>query len=79
MSTLDVLNRRRSVPSRLLAPPGPDDRELDELLAAALRVPDHGKLAPWRFLVIRGDARAVLGQRLRRGHIQTGLSALQNA
>ena len=55
---LEVLNQRRSVPSRQLGEPGPDDAQLRELLGAAIRVPDHGKLAPWRLLVIRGDARA---------------------
>lgn len=64
MHALDVLDRRRSVPSRLLSPPGPDDAQLDALLTAAMRVPDHGKLAPWRFLLIRGPSRAVLGERL---------------
>lgn len=61
---LDFLNSRRSVPSRLLAEPGPDERQLRTMLEAALRVPDHGKLAPWRFLAIRGDARHILGARL---------------
>jgi len=64
MDALDFLNRRRSVPSRLLTEPGPDDRQLDALLNAALRVPDHGKLTPWRFLTLRGEARHVLGERL---------------
>ena len=64
MDLLTALNERRSVPSRQLGAPGPDDLQLQRMLAAALRVPDHGKLAPWRFLSIRGDARRVLGERL---------------
>lgn len=64
MDALDFLNRRRSVPSRLLTGPGPDDRQLDALLNAALRVPDHGRLAPWRLLLLRGEARRKLGERL---------------
>jgi nitroreductase len=58
---IDLLLRRRSVPPKLLASPGPTPEELETLLTAASRVPDHGKLAPWRFLVIAGDARARIG------------------
>lgn len=61
MDSLDLLRRRRSTPSRLLAEPGPSPEQLDALLALAVRVPDHGKLAPWRFLRIAGDARHALG------------------
>jgi len=67
---LEVLNQRRSVPSRQLGEPGPDDAQLRELLGAAIRVPDHGKLAPWRLLVIRGDARARLGAALAAMHLR---------
>ena len=59
---LTCLNGRRSVPSRLLADPAPDDATLLRILAAAVRVPDHGKRVPWRFLRIAGDARAALGE-----------------
>lgn len=55
---------RRSTPSRLLRDPGPDQDQLWAMLAAAVHVPDHGKLAPWRFLRIAGEARARLGERL---------------
>ena len=64
MDPLDFLSHRRSVPSRLLAEPGPNAHQLDALLTAALRVPDHGKLAPWRFITIEGDARHAFGARL---------------
>lgn len=63
---LAALNRRRSTPSRLLGEPGPDPSQLDTILAAAVRVPDHGKLVPWRFLRIRGDTRLRLGELLAR-------------
>lgn len=66
MSALKLLNDRRSVPSRLLGEPGPTPAELRELLEAAVRVPDHGKLVPWRFVLIRGDARQRLGELLAR-------------
>ena len=68
--SLDVLNQRRSVPSRQLGEPGPNDAELRELLTAAIRVPDHGKLTPWRLVLIRGDARAKLGTALAEMHLR---------
>ncbi len=45
-----------------LAEPAPDAAVLDLVFAAAMRAPDHGQLRPWRFVVIRGGARAALGQ-----------------
>ena len=64
MSSLDFLNRRLSVPSRQLGAPAPTPEQLDALLAASLRAPDHGKLMPARLLLIRGETRAKLGERL---------------
>lgn len=64
MSALELLLRRRSVLARNLGDPGPDDGQLKQILQAGLRVPDHGKLGPWRFIIIRGDARATLGNTL---------------
>jgi nitroreductase len=61
---LDFLRRRLSVPSRQLGPPGPDAAQLDALLALAVRVPDHGRLTPWRFIRIAGDTRRAFGMRL---------------
>jgi nitroreductase len=61
---LAALALRRSVPSRLLSEPGPTPEQLHRLLTAAVRVPDHGKLVPWRFLKIEGDARRKLGASL---------------
>lgn len=61
---LMFLNGRRSVPARQLEAPGPDDAALERMLAAAVRVPDHGKRVPWRFVRIAGDARAALGEAL---------------
>ena len=61
MKELAFLHGRRSVPSRLLGGPGPTPEQVQALLAEAVRVPDHGKLAPWRFLRIQGPARQVLG------------------
>lgn len=59
---LDFLQTRRSVVVRNLTEPGPDDAELEEILRAAIRVPDHGRLAPWRFVVIRGENRTRFGK-----------------
>jgi nitroreductase len=55
--TLDLLLTRRSTPPPALAAPGPNAAELDVLLTIAARVPDHGKLAPWRFIVFEGEGR----------------------
>jgi nitroreductase len=64
MNLLDLLDSRRSMPSRQLGEPGPDATQLERLLTAAVRVPDHSKLTPWRLLLIRGDARLRLGEKL---------------
>ncbi|MFO1207788.1 MAG: nitroreductase family protein [Amaricoccus sp.] len=55
---LDFLLTRRSRPPKLFSPPGPDHAELLRLLTAAARVPDHGKLEPWRFVVLEGAGKA---------------------
>ena len=55
---LKLLKTRRSVKPMDCTAPAPRPRELDTLLTIASRVPDHGKLAPWRFIVFEGDARA---------------------
>lgn len=59
---LDLLATRRSVKSADLTEPGPTADELSTLLRAASRVPDHGKLVPWRFIVFQGDARLKAGE-----------------
>ena len=59
---LPALEQRRSVPSLQLGEPGPDEATLLKMFAAAVRVPDHGKLVPFRFLRIQGDARHALGE-----------------
>lgn len=64
MNLIKILDQRRSSPSRTLHGPGPTADEVDQMLTSALRVPDHGKLVPWRFLRIQGDTRAALGELL---------------
>lgn len=61
-STVRLLARRRSSPAQTLAAPGPSPEELQSLLRLGARVPDHGKLAPWRFVVIAAPAKASLVQ-----------------
>jgi len=55
--TLAFLARRRSAAALALSEPAPGEAELATLLRLATRVPDHGKLAPWRFVVLRGEAK----------------------
>ncbi len=62
--TLAQLATRRSVPAKQLQAPGPDHATVLQMLRAAVRVPDHGKRTPWRFLRISGDARHALGAAL---------------
>jgi nitroreductase len=64
--TLALLEQRRSAKWAALKAPGPSPAELERLLAIASRVPDHGKLAPWRFILIEGGARARFGDVLAR-------------
>lgn len=61
MDALDFLNHRRSTPARHLGEPGPDPEQLRRIVGAALRVPDHGRLAPFRLLGLQGQARQRLG------------------
>jgi nitroreductase len=69
--TLDLLLSRRSGSAKTMTGPGPNAEELRTILAAGARVPDHGKLAPWRFIVFEGDARARMGELLVESLLQT--------
>lgn len=60
-ATYDLLMSRRSVKAKDMAGPGPSRETMEQILRAGVRVPDHGKLAPWRFIVLEGEARAKLG------------------
>lgn len=59
--TLTLLKTRRSIPAVNIAEPGPSEAQIEEMLTIAARVPDHGKLVPWRFILYRGEARAAAG------------------
>ncbi len=65
---IDVLLTRRSVKKADMVGPGPDDRALEQILAAGLRVPDHGRLTPWRFFVYSDDALLALSDVVSRIH-----------
>lgn len=60
--TITLLKTRRSVKPMDLLGPGPNGAEIETLLTIASRVPDHGKLAPWRFILFEGEARDKAGE-----------------
>lgn len=64
MMFVDLMAKRRSVPAMRLVEPGPTPVQRDAILTVAARVPDHGALTPWRFVVVEGDARTLLAERL---------------
>ena len=59
---IELLKTRRSMKPREMTGPGPSASELDTILTIGARVPDHGKLAPWRFILFEGEARARAGE-----------------
>jgi nitroreductase len=65
-SLLSLLQSRRSGKPRELAGGGPTDEDLEQILTIAARTPDHGKLTPWRFVVVADDQRDALSAMLRK-------------
>ncbi|HXF54393.1 MAG TPA: nitroreductase [Hyphomicrobiaceae bacterium] len=61
---LELLLTRRSVKAAMLGEPGPTSAQLEQILTAAVRVPDHKAVVPWRFIVFEGEARAEFGELL---------------
>ncbi|WP_027135233.1 nitroreductase family protein [Geminicoccus roseus] len=61
MDVVSAIMGRTSIPPLKMGAPGPDRAELEAILAAGAAAPDHGRLAPFRFLVVEGEARAELG------------------
>jgi nitroreductase len=57
---LSLLSTRRSAKPRAMVGPGPNDEQLRTILSVGMRTPDHGKLAPWRFVVIPQHRREAL-------------------
>lgn len=64
MDALTLLATRRSASATTLTAPGPDPEALHVLLRLAVRVPDHGKLAPWRFILLAQTEKAALADKL---------------
>jgi nitroreductase len=62
-SLLSFLKTRKSASAKAMGSPGPDAAQLQDILTIAVRVPDHGKLSPWRFVLFEGSARAEVGER----------------
>ena len=62
----DYLLTRRSVGIAFLGEPGPTPDELEQILRIGTRVPDHGKITPWRLVIIEGEDRAKAGEKLAR-------------
>ena len=63
-AVVDFLAKRRSASAMTLTAPGPDAAQLTELLRLAARVPDHGKLSPWRFVILRGAAKDAFAEKI---------------
>jgi nitroreductase len=61
---LSLLQQRHSAPARQLGEPAPNEATLHALLEAAIRVPDHGKLVPFRLIRLQGDAKLRFGEQL---------------
>ena len=61
-SLLAFLKSRKSASAKAMGGPGPTPQQLNEILEIATRVPDHGKLTPWRFVIFEGEARAKVGE-----------------
>ena len=64
LDALQLLKTRRSVKPMELMAPGPSAAEVETMLTIAARVPDHGKLTPWRFIVFEGEARLKAGEKI---------------
>lgn len=62
METIELLKSRESTPWRVLGEPGPSESEVKEFLETAMATPDHGAIRPWRFHVVRGEARERFGK-----------------
>ena len=60
-TAIELITTRRSVVAANMSEPGPSDDELNTIIAAGVRVPDHGRVGPWRIQIIRKEAQAKLG------------------
>ena len=67
---INLLTQRRSVTAKDMCLPGPSDSELEQILQCGHRVPDHGKLGPWRFIIFQNQARETAGNILKQRFIE---------
>jgi nitroreductase len=74
---IDFLRTRRSVKPREMSGPGPSPAEIETILTIGARVPDHGKLVPWRFILFEGDGRVRAGDAIARIYARKNPSAPQ--
>ena len=74
-SALSLLETRRSAKPRELVGPGPTKEEMERILTIAARTPDHGKLAPWRFVTVAEEQRDAFGALLRQALVDNDPSA----
>src|SRR3954462_3897802 len=74
-NAIELLKIRRSVKPREMSDPGPSPAELETILTIGARVPDHGKLTPWRFIVFEGDARVRAGEIIAKAFAQKNPAA----
>jgi nitroreductase len=75
IDAIQLLKTRKSISAQFLGAPAPSRSEIDEMLGIASRVPDHGKLAPWRFIIFEGDARLAASAALARLYAEKNPSA----
>ncbi|WP_045859770.1 nitroreductase family protein [Teredinibacter purpureus] len=73
----DFILARRSVTAKDLCAPGPSEEQLDIILRSAHRVPDHGKIGPWRFVLFQDDARDRFGKKLARRFVKKNENATE--
>lgn len=76
--TLTLLRQRRSTTADCLGVPGPDAETLKDILTIAARVPDHRRVAPFRFIVFEGEARAKFGEVLKEAFVETNPDASED-
>jgi len=77
MDALEALMTRRSYSRRTLTQPAPDAAQLEQILQAAMTVPDHGNLKPWRFIVVQGQGISDLAQLVRLRYADKGMTEQQ--
>lgn len=66
---IEKLLARRSTPLKIMGGKGPDKNQIEQILTAAMRVPDHNKLAPWWFVIFEGEARQRFGEVLKQAYL----------